>query len=222
MSASGWKDRLRHYVQTHQRSILLLVVGLGMAVVMVVGAFWLYDLIVAPPVPDPEAASAEEVLAFMAHPQGLSRLPMEERKACLIEIMQHYAAPERRAELGRAFEKMPPDERDRVREAVFTILKDQVMKDADQYRRLSPEQRERFVLQRIGEYDKFRRYFRRSGPSDKPLARSFAQGLPTRSDEWIRLLLFHTTAEEQAKAREYFDHIAQVVDRMKKQQRRRG
>ncbi len=221
MAKKTLKDEITRYLAGNQRQVSIVAACVGASVVMILGAFWLYDLIVAPPVPNLETASPEEVATFMAHRRGLARLPMQERKVRLFEIFRHYTPPERRDALARAFDRMPQSERSQVRDAVFEVAKDQLMQDVDLYRQLSSQRRGSFVEERVKHYDQFRRHLRRRD-TGKALVDPFSKGLPTRSDEWMKMVVSRTTADERAKARDYLDHVTEVVERMKKREQRSG
>jgi hypothetical protein len=178
------------------------------------GAWIVFGWLLAPPVPDPQVATVEEVADFLSHKRGLARLPVQRRKEVLGRTLTYYSRdPVRREMLADRIEQMAPRERVVIREAVFEIVKEDFITDAKEFLKLPEEKKEKFVEQKLEEYESVRQEYRgRDGARN--IGESFMNdpGVPSRSDAFAKAIVTRTTARERAMAKPYADKISQLVE----------
>ena len=194
-----------------QERARLKVAGTATAVVvlMLLCGYWAYDLLASPPVPDSKMAGTAEIANFMGHQRGLARMSLGEQARFMAELWPRFSTEQGRAELADAFARLAPSEVERVQEVFFELGKAQVLNDADQFRRLPPRQREKFVADKVAQYDQLRGQFRGAG------SESFKKGLPRQSDDWTKSMVSRTSAGERAKAQPYLEAVQKFVEKEK-------
>lgn len=163
------------------------------APLLLLGAAWLAvdRLILAPPVPGPEAQAAE-VVGFVAHARGLPRLDRQQA----VEFLQAQAGrlareAEFRSAVLAALNRSPAEARAAFEGNLIDVLKPLVMADVYRYKGTPPERQRDFLDDRIVAYNStagaYQSAFNKELPTD---------GLFSR-ERLMRLLLSKTTEQER-------------------------
>lgn len=195
--------------ESRSSTIAMLVVG---AIILTGAAWYVVDLALTPPKPDPATAPMEQIAAYMASSRGLARLPIAERKDFVLALVARcLEGRDDAAALADVFSRMAPSDVEHARNALFDIVKDQVLTDAKIYNKIPPEKREEFVRGRLAAFDELRRKV--IGPERSLIRRiAGAAGTETDSDDWGQLILSRTTAGERHLAKPFVDHLARLIE----------
>jgi hypothetical protein len=212
---SSFRDKATAFASRYSRVIVIVGGGVTLGLLLTFTTIWVLDLLFAPPVPSIETASAQEVAAFLAHKRGFARLPMDERRRMLFDLW----ASDKQEELSDEFARMSSTDRNQVRNAAFDVGLDQLVRDAKVYNSLPSEQREEYVEEFLDHQEELREELRGLGDS-------FKDGLPTKQDQWTKMLVSRTSASNRAKVKPLVDHLISASENRrtvsKAEVRRRG
>ena len=198
---SSFRDKATAFVSQYSRVIVITGGGVILGLLLTVTTVWLMDLLFAPPVPAIETASAQEVAAFLAHKRGFARLPMDERRRMLFDLW----TTDKQEELSDEFARMSMSDRNQVRDAAFDVGLDQLVHEAKVYNTLPTEQREPFVEEFLDKQEELREQLHGLGDS-------FKDGLPTKQNQWTKMLVTRTSASNRAKVKPLVDHVITTAE----------
>jgi hypothetical protein len=209
--SSDLQSQIAAFLAQHSRKITIGGGGLLAGALLVLGVIFVLDLLFAPPVPDIATASPATVAAFLAHPRGFARMSIEGRRKMLAEI--YVTDRDKLDELAGEFDHMSTDEREQIRSAAMDVYLDQLARDARRYRALPPREQEEFVEEVLDNYEKLKEELR-------PIGDSFKDNLPTKSDEWTKVLVSKTSPRERSRIKPLVDHIARAAESRRKAEAR--
>ncbi len=137
----GWVDR-RFRVALIGLGVVFVLGGLG------VGGYYLLPAPTPQP-PPPPTATTQEAREYLAS-DDFERLPVQERVAWLDERRKSMEtmSPEQRREVWESMDEMT---RRRVGETMREAMRERMIKDVETYHSLPPEEREKFLDQKIDE-----------------------------------------------------------------------
>lgn len=198
-------------LRKHRRSLLALsaiVATLAAAYVV----WWTVQAVaIRPPVPDLQVAGNQQIVDFMAHPQGLERLSLPDREAFIVELVRTCAEPLRRRDLVRRIRQMSSGERVEIREALVHTVRDRIVEDSKEYQRVEGAAfREEFVNQRMGNYARLQKSLKGKAPEENILL-TLDERLPQNTEGWTKYFLSRTRPTERALAKPFLDHVEQRI-----------
>ncbi|MBN1491774.1 MAG: hypothetical protein JXA69_17810 [Phycisphaerae bacterium] len=222
MASGGTTTRKSHKKQRQHRELsastkkALLAGGIGL--VVLVGAVLAFDMLTAPPEPDLQMATAEEVSGFLGHRRGFARLSLEEREAFLGEVAQRCDTPERIQALSLALSHLSYEERQQFLDATFEITKDKFLKAAEQYTRTPKAQKRQFADHSLKQLQTLQQKLCGTPPVGGPpregsLASAFQDHFPDKSEAWIKMVVARTTPAERALAKPFIDDMVERAER---------
>lgn len=209
--SSDLQRQVTAFLAQHSRKITIAGGGVVVGLALVMLVLFVLDLVFAPPVPEIHTASPGTIATFMAHPRGFSRLSIEGRRKMIYDI--YSSGQDKLEELGDEFARMSTGEREQVRSAAMDVALDQLVRDAKEYRSLSPQKRDQYVEQHLDGFNELREQLRGIGDS-------FKDNLPTRSDQWTKALVSKTRPRQRSQIKPYVDHIAKAAENRRKAERR--
>jgi len=198
-------SRVAVQLLTEHRGPTLLAFGCVVAtVVMVGGAFVIYDMLVAPSVPDVQIAAAPQIGDFLANPRGLARLPHAEKARFLAGAFEQYRQPQKRRQLVRYLQTLPSEQREQIRDTVLNFVEDQFLEDLDEYNETPEQLRDDFVDNSLIRAGLFMAELRGDGP-DTDLTLGMRGGLPSGSDlaKLNKFIINRTHAQDRARAQSF-------------------
>ncbi|UCG33797.1 MAG: hypothetical protein JSU68_04010 [Phycisphaerales bacterium] len=211
--SSDLQSQIASFLAQHSRKITIAGGGLLAGVLLVLVVIFVLDLLFAPPVPDIDTASPATVAAFLAHPRGFSRMSIDGRRKILADL--YLAGHDKLNELADEFDRMSMEEREQVRSAAMDVYLDQLAKDARRYRTLPPQDQDEFVEEVLDNYETLKEELR-------PIGDSFKDNLPTKSDEWTKVLVSKTSPRERSRIKPLVDHITRAAEDRRKAEARQA
>lgn len=204
------KDKIVGFLIKNRTAALALSITLVGSVAIVGGGTLLYRLLVDPEIPSIDHAPMEKIADFFAHPRGLARLPVEEKRHMIYGALDRYNAPGQRRALKDHLLRMSEAERSQILDAVVEIGREQVAEDAREYESLPPEERDAFVDSKVAEYASMRGSLV-GAAGGVNLAGAFAgdSSVPASSGALSKALASKTTASERAKSRNFVNKVEQ-------------
>lgn len=236
MMAGRQARRGRSKWEVSDRTKKVLIIGAS-GLLVLIGAWWAVDILVAPAKPDVAVAPVEQVAEFLGNPRGFARMPIERREQFLVDVVQSCNTPERVQSMSKALSQMSFTERQQFLDGTFEIVKDKFVRASDEYVRTPRAKRGQYVNQVIKNFEGLRT--RLAGPApaaaaprgtaghagpaartDGPvatLASPFQDHIPQKSDALTKMVVDRTTPSERAKVKPLADDILQELDRRKQQ-----
>ncbi len=192
-----------------------IVISVG-TVALVAGAAWAYFTFTTldpPPLAKTDAAAVEDVVYFLGHPNGLARMPIDAREQYIQRTVANFSG-DSRLRFNRALRQMSRTERDTLRGAVTDIARQRLMDQARQYNKTPQSGRSSFVDSAIRDMETMRLQLA-GGGSQENLGAAFRGDLPTKSEDWMKLIVTETTPRERAEAGKFFDEAATRYKQLK-------
>jgi hypothetical protein len=209
--SSDLQTRFTAFLAQHSRKITIAGGGILVGLMLVMAIMFVLDLMFAPPVPDIHTSSPQAIAGFMAHPRGFSRLSIQGRRKMIFEI--YSAGPEMVEQLSNEFAKMGTADREQIRSAAMDVAMDQLVQDARIYRSLPPQKREKFVEEKLDNYEELREQLRGIGDP-------FKDNLPTKSDQWTKALVSKTSPRQRSQIKPLVDHIVKAAESRREAEKR--
>lgn len=196
---SGAGSDLRLY-----RSPRLVVAAILVAPLAGLGGAWcLMDFYLRPERPSADA-SAQQVVDFLVHPQGIQRLPGEEQIQLIRGFVERAAAHAPFAEeLAGALRRSTEEERSAFWESVIRALKPVVLQDIRSYAGLTPDQQTAYLDGRIREYQRLESVLRKLVANTSSARQALLEPAAA-----LRLILQNTTDEERHAGKQYLQAVA--------------
>lgn len=192
--------------------------GSGIAivsVVFVIGAWFLFDTLVAPPIPDLETAEPEEVADFLVDRRGWRKLSVPERKQWLIRLVQTHQEQRRADALESAIRRRPLSDRQVFVDGFFEVAMPEVMAKARQFNKLPARQRGQFLQDQLTGFNGMSAAF-------GGLATPFGAALPNDSPGWTKMLVEKTSPSQRSLAKPYIEGLTNMIRTMRGGERRSG
>jgi hypothetical protein len=193
------------------RQVAIALAGVLGAAVFVGAAYLLYAWMTRAPVPDVVTAAPMEIARFLGHPRGLARLSIAEREAFMVRLLTTDYEPDRRAELASALRQMTTREKEIRRDALWEVGYSALSKLAEEYRRTAPKDRVVFVDEKLAGYFRAKRELKAKHPAREGepelLDRSWLDGLPTKKEGMVQLILERTTSEDRKRIGPYVEAV---------------
>jgi hypothetical protein len=203
-------DQVKATVHRHRPAA---IVG-GLVGLTFLVAFVVYEFVLTPAAPDLQKSPPTDVVAYIANPRGLGRLPQIEQQRFLERwrdlIMQDAR---KKDELKVCFENMDDDLRQNFSAEIFKHFKRFFLDDAKAYARLSQDDRNVFLRDRAVEY-------RNRALFVKDVARGFGKQFKGTEDDLRGWIMEHTTAEERAVGEPYVEALKRAEEQVHKEKRR--
>lgn len=196
--------------RTFYRARRILVIAACLAPVILLGGAWLVvtRVVMAPPVPT-ATATADEVVRFLIHPQGLARLGAEQAETVFRTQLGRLATnADLRADFLREFRISSPDEQRAFQEHLFDVFKNIIMADVHEFQSLDPNAQPAYIDARIVEYNRLSRALGKDG-----ISANAGQAILPDEREALAMLLQRTTDNERQMGVAYFGAIqARVLE----------
>jgi len=200
-------DRLRRTFYRARR--ILLVAACVAPVVLLAGVWWLVtQVLMVPRVPGP-TTPAEQVVQFIAHPQGLPRLDAARSEALLEQQVRRLVEDAAfRARFLAEFRSSSPDEQTAFRSHLFDAFKPVFMRDARHFHELDAADRRAYLDERIVAYNRLSAYAGKTAISPDAV-----RGLAPTPEQLLQMLTQRTTEEERQLGGAYYAALqARVVE----------
>lgn len=210
----------------HRKVIVIVGANVLGAVVLIVGAVWLYRATVVPEPPNVKTAAVEDIAEFMANPR-MVRLSKTRQREFARKVIDHYLDPDRRLALARQFDRLSDRQARQVRENFTRVAVDQAVIDAREYSRLqSPKARRAYVSKKIDDWENLRNVVQgkdirpRVGKAESK-KRSFTrtkvgQGVPTSPSQVYAKILNETNPAERANLEQFATDIESETKRRRR------
>lgn len=174
--------------------------------VMLLGAAWwiVAEFALAPRAPTNQS-TARACLDYLAHPKGFPRLSQSEKEGFLRRLTARGARDAAFLEsMMSELRRSEPDLIASLRDHLFAALKPVLMADVDHYLALDASSRQKFLDERIVEYNRLGAFV-----GQMRLEKSVSKGMP-RSDprEWLAWLMSNTTESERERGSAYMAALA--------------
>lgn len=216
---------LQQLLSQYRRETILGGIGIGGALLIFGLGWFVLNVVFAPPIPELKTASVDEVANFLSHKRGLARLPIPQRRQVFFDTMAYYGKDATRGNLlARRLVRMAPSERAVIREAVFDILKEDFLNDAEQYNKLPESEKEKFIEEKSKQYESSRASLRGGAGGDggenmTKIAEAFLNdpGVPRNSDQFTKALVTRTSPRDRAMAKPLLDGLSKAHEQHRRQ-----
>lgn len=217
-------------IQLSDRTKKILLASSG-SVLVIVLAWWAYFTFTTVSPPDVTKAAPESVAEYLGNPRGLARLNYDDRKKFLGQMWSQFSEGDKRDQLGKAFDKMTPVERQVFVDVAFDTAKDEFVKQAAEFNKTPVYKQKEFVDKAINFMEEQRRSIGGGGAprgggggrgGSTSITKVFEDSVPRSTDQMTRALVDRTSARQRAKALPLFDAMAvRYKERQEEQQRTR-
>ena len=205
-------DQVKATVHRHRPAA---VAGGVIGLALLVG-YVAYEYAMTPSTPDLQKSPAAAVIAYIASPRGLAKVPQVEQQRFLERwrdfIMQDSKKKE---ELKTCFETLDEDARQEFSAELFKHIKRSFLDDAKGYARLAQEERYAYLRDRIGQY-------RDRALFVKDVAAGFGRQFKGTEEDMRGWIMEHTTAEERAIGEPYVEALKKAEEQVHKEKKRAG
>lgn len=204
------------------RTKMALMVGTA-GVVLLIGGFYAIEFLTAPPKPDLNTAPPAKVAEYLGHARGFASLSIPEREKFVINVLQNYKDEEKVRQLSQQLRQLSGSEQQQFLDATFDIGKKRLVEASDEYARVAQNRKKEFLGKVVADFDTLRVTL---GGQDfnnpNNLTTPFKEHVPTKSDQWTKLILERTTPAERAKAQPLIDDLSEHMSEMKRAKARSG
>lgn len=188
------------------------VVG-GVVGLILIVAWFGYDIAMTPARPEIARGNPAEVVAYIADARGLAKLSQIEQEQFLNQWKDYLLQPGHDEELRQCLETLPDAERKTFAEAIFRQAKRAFVDDAKRYaQQTTPEEKNKFIRDKLNQYASQAEFTKR-------VASGFKGNAPKSQDELQKWIIENTTAEERAVGEPYVEALKRVREMVKKEQR---
>jgi len=202
------------------KKILLIT---SLCLLVIVTGWWAYFKFTTISPPDLKAlgpADVDTVVDYYGSSRGLIRLPVARQEQYLAAAYQKFGQGDDRARYMQALGRMSSGEREMLHSALFEITRVHVMESAREYNNLPASQRGAFIDNAIRKMEGTRGELGGNGQATN-LGEPLKAGLPTSSDEIMKVLVTRTNGQERAEAQPFVDKMAERYKELKNPDARR-
>ena len=192
----------------------------GGTLVILVGAFFLYDALVSPPKPALDQPQA--VAEYLGHARGWRKLSVPQRKEWLGQVVQANATGSQRKALAAAFRRLPKADRRVFMDGFLDIVMPEVLADARAFNRTPARQRNNFLRQKLQDFGNLNNALRGNGGASTNLLGPFGAALPSNAAGWTKTLVQKTSPTDRATMKPYVDQLTSFAKVMKQQAQAAG
>jgi len=192
------------------KKTLLVTTG---CLLLVMACWWAYFKFTTVPPPNIQTAAPQAVVDFLGNERGFPRMSIDDRERYLVEAYNKFCKGEARQEMSKAFAQMSSTEQQVFVDTAFEGFKVRFLEKAEEYNRLPPSQRPRFVENAIRTFESQRQSVAGYGGADN-MAESFKGMVPSTTDGMTKMLVNRTNSRQRAKAQPLFDAVAARYQQM--------
>jgi len=171
----------------------------------------LYAAVTIPTPPDPETSSEKQVVSFLAD-EKMAYVPKQQRRAYLRKVLRYYSRPQQRERFAQELSRLSDFELTQFRDNVFDVIKTQLAEDGKVYDRLEPEEKRKFIDDKLVELSNIATIIRggdvrssnggKGGAANKVRQR-IKRSLPTDAKAAYSMFLDGTNPSDRAKMERY-------------------
>ncbi len=202
-------EEVKTAVRRHRTAAIL---GGVAGVAVLIG--WIgYIVAMTPSKPVLQSATADEVIAYVANPRGLSGLPDVEQRQFLQNWQARMREQKYKDAMKASLERLDDSSREEFVDAIFRHLKKGFMDDARHFARLTDAaEQNQFVRQKVAEMNERAVFMKEI--AYRALKSNFGG-----EDELRQWLLEHTSPKERQLGEPYVEALKRVGTQLRKEER---
>lgn len=212
----GMRRKDRVSFELSRRTKITIIAALS-GVVVCVGGAWLFYQFTTIPKPDLLKAEPTQVAEYLGDSRGFSRLAIPQREQFLVEVIKKCDTPEKVERMSQALRKLSFSQQQELLDASFDIGKERFLEASAKYAQTPKNQKKAFVDNMLDQFGNMRTQIGGqdfSNPNN--LANPFKDHIPTKSDQWTKMILSRTSPSERSKAKPLVDDITNRAEEMKR------